>query len=101
MDDELVGVEGDMEGDAEGAEEEGDGGDQHGIVTSFEFGEFAVLPLEEVGDGGYLLKTGFLLKLYILAENQLIFYLIPLLGLSILQLRKSVTVILEVSNAEG
>ena len=81
VDDELVGVEGDMEGDAEGAEEEeveeeegdGDGGDQHGTVTSFEFGEFSVLPLEEVGDGGYLLKTGFLLKLFILAENQLIF----------------------------
>ena len=63
MDDELVGVEGDHEGDAEGAEEEveedGDGGDQHGTVTSFEFGEFSVLPLEEVGDAEYLLKTGF------------------------------------------
>jgi len=45
-----------------------------GSVTLLEFGEFSVSPLEEVGDGGYLLKT----------------------GLSILQLRKSVTIILEV-----
>ena len=73
MDDELVGVEGVEGAEEEEVEEDGDGGDQHGRVTSFEFGEFAVLPLEEVGDGGYLLKTGFLLKLFISAENQLIF----------------------------
>ena len=62
VDGEIVGVEGDEEGDAEGAEEkeEGDGGDHLGTVTSFEFGEFSVLPLEEVGDAEYLLKTGFL-----------------------------------------
>ena len=27
--------------------------------TLLQFGEFSVSPLEEVGDGGYLLKTGF------------------------------------------
>ena len=68
-----------------------------GSVTLLEFGEFSVSPLEEVGDGGYLLKTGFRKAIFFLR----IFYLFPFLGLSILQLRKSVTIILEVSNAEG
>ena len=65
--------------------------------TLLQFGEFSVSPLEEVGDGGYLLKTGFRKAIFFLR----IFYLFPFLGLSILQLRKSVTIILEVSNAEG
>ena len=72
--------------------------DHPGTATVFEFGEFSVLPLEEVEDGGYLLKTGVFGKLLFFLRN---FYLFLFLGLSILKLRKSVTIVLEVSNTEG
>ena len=60
MDGEVVGVEEDEEGDAEAAEEEEEGDNLGTAGTLFEFGQFSVLPLEEVEEGGYLLKTGFL-----------------------------------------